>query len=88
MDQADFIQTILKFIMNKDFVYMDQYRPNSLSLHIARPINFLLSLSQILKSLYSKIETSENEFYVCVSVHRNSMLYKEPTICNFGTIVY
>ena len=27
-------------------------------------------------------------FYVCVSVHRNSILYKEPTRCNFGSIVY
>jgi hypothetical protein len=27
-------------------------------------------------------------FYVCVSVHRNSILYKEPTRCNFGSVVY
>ena len=26
--------------------------------------------------------------YVCVSVHHNSILYKEPTRCNFGSIVY
>ena len=27
-------------------------------------------------------------FYVWVSVHHNSILYKEPTRCNFGSIVY
>jgi len=27
-------------------------------------------------------------FYVCVSVHHNSILYKEPTRCSFGSIVY
>ena len=27
-------------------------------------------------------------FYVWVSVHRKSILYKEPTRCNFGSIVY
>jgi len=27
-------------------------------------------------------------FYVCVSVHHNSILHKEPTRCNFGSIVY
>jgi hypothetical protein len=27
-------------------------------------------------------------FYVCVSVHHNSILYKEPTRYNFGSTVY
>ena len=27
-------------------------------------------------------------FYVWVSVHRKSILYKEPTRCNFGSIAY
>ena len=27
-------------------------------------------------------------FFVWVSVHHNSILYKEPTRCNFGSIVY
>ena len=27
------------------------------------------------------------QFYVCVSVHHKSILYKEPTRCNFGIIV-
>jgi len=32
--------------------------------------------------------STELLFYVCVSVHHNSILYKEPTRCNFGSIVY
>ena len=28
------------------------------------------------------------KFYACVSVHHKSILYKEPTRCNFGSIVY
>ena len=28
------------------------------------------------------------KFYVSVSVHHKSILYKEPTRCNFGSIVY
>ena len=28
------------------------------------------------------------KFYDCVSVHHNSILYKEPTRCSFGSIVY
>ena len=28
------------------------------------------------------------EFYIWVSMHRKSILYKEPTRCNFGSIVY
>ena len=27
-------------------------------------------------------------FYVCISVHHNSILYEESTRCNFGSIVY
>ena len=28
------------------------------------------------------------EFYVCVPMYHNSILYKEPARCNFGSIVY
>ena len=29
----------------------------------------------------------KDEFYIYVSVHHNSILYKEPTRCNFGSIL-
>jgi len=41
------------------------------------------------KSSYDIVPyTKSKEFYVCVSVHHNSILYKEPTRCNFGSVVY
>jgi hypothetical protein len=33
-------------------------------------------------------ECSARIFYVSVSVHHKSILYKEPTRCNFGSVVY
>jgi len=34
------------------------------------------------------VETALKEFYVWVSVYHKSILYKEPTRCNFGSVVY
>ena len=42
---------------------------------------FLVHISQVGKSIIP-------HFYVRVSVHHKSILYKEPTRCNFGSIVY
>jgi hypothetical protein len=36
----------------------------------------------------SRISCSGSDFYVWVSVHHKSILYKEPTRCIFGSIVY
>jgi hypothetical protein len=46
-------------------------------------INLRISSSTTV-CLYSRTAT----FYVWFSVHHNSVLYKEPTRCNFGSIVY
>jgi hypothetical protein len=32
----------------------------------------------------SKLKTALEKFYFCVSLHHKSILYKEPTGCNFG----
>ena len=37
---------------------------------------------------FAKVKGRVELFYVWVSVHHNSILYKEPTRCNFGSIVY
>ena len=62
--------------------------PNGLALitdclHIETNIDQISKLQQILTRTISNCE-----FYVRVSVHNNSILYKEPTRCNFGSIVY
>jgi hypothetical protein len=56
----------------------------------------LLKLLLLLLALYRiiiqhKLTGGNNfmvEFYVSVSVHRNCILYKEPTRCNFGSIIF
>ena len=49
------------------------------------------TLSRILKKERSLIMLENKywgKFYVWFSVHHNSIIYKEPTRCNFGSIVY
>ena len=40
------------------------------------------------KNMFKVLEFRNFEFYVWVSVHHKSILYKESTRCNFGSIVY
>ena len=54
---------------------------------VTNPVS--LPSSIICLTLLSPLTLSNNSsFYVWVSVHRKSILYKEPTRCNFDSIVY
>jgi hypothetical protein len=60
------------------FIYFVDRASRYISLLMANLTHFFISL--FITPLYI--------FYVCVSVHHNSILYKEPTRCSFGSIVY
>ena len=50
--------------------------------------NIILQSTSMFLLRFSNINFIHITSYVRVSVHHNSILYKEPTRCNFGSIVY
>jgi len=57
-------------------------------LHLQGKIFQVFTLKMTAPCSFEMSAIAHQIFHVWVSVHHNSILYKEPTGCNFGNIVY